>query len=725
MAPSERPAGVMGAQSEVRVALSPLSDDPTVLAQQVLALEEAPALARMEALVPELIRHNRLYHELDAAEIDDRTYDLLYRELELLENRFPSAVRNDSPTRLVGGAPVSELKPFEHRVPMLSLGNAFGVDELREFDARVKRFLGEAAPEVLEYVVEPKLDGLAAELIYEDAVLVGAGTRGDGLVGEDVLHNVLTIRNLPRKLPSRVPAPSRISIRGEIFFPLAGFAAMNATRAKLGDKPFENPRNAAAGTVRQLDPAVAAGRPLAFFAHSFGESQGIELPEQQSGLFELIASWGVPVNPLNQRCAGIEAVIERVQELGELRHQLEYEIDGAVVKVDRITLQQALGTLTRTPRWATAFKFPPPQVTTTLLNVGFQVGRTGAVTPVAHLEPARVGGVTVSRATLHNEDQLVLLDIRVGDSVVIERAGDVIPKVVRVVEDDEHASRPKPVFPEVCPECGTPLFRDPEQAVIRCPNQLSCPAQLRASIRHFASRRAMDVDGLGAKLVDQLVSRKLVTRVSDLYALTRSQLRSLERMGAKSADNLLAALELSKARPLERAINALGIPEVGEATARDLANHFRGLDALIAATEEDLLAVHGIGAVVGRHIRSFFKDEHFRNEIARLREMGVQFPDLPPIPETESDGSPAGETEPAIAGLTFVLTGTLPTLDRNDAKSRILAAGGKVTGSVSKKTDFLVAGEKAGSKLAKAAEIGIRVIDEAGLLRLLEGDALE
>ncbi|MBX2803991.1 MAG: NAD-dependent DNA ligase LigA [Myxococcales bacterium] len=681
------------------------------------SLDDESARERLAALVPELIRHNRLYHETDAAEIDDRTYDMLYRELELLESRFPEHIRDDSPTRRVGGAPVSHLEPFAHRVPMLSLSNAFSDDELRDFDTRVKRFLGDDAPEDVAYVVEPKLDGLAAELVYEEGALVGAGTRGDGLVGEDVLHNVVTIRDIPRTLAGDTSGfPSRLSVRGEIFYPLAGFAAMNQRRVAEGSKAFENPRNAAAGTVRQLDPAVAAQRPLTFFAHSFGEAEGVEPAPTHWEQLERIAQWGLPANPLNRRANGIEEVIRLIEELGGNRHDLAYEIDGAVVKVDDVDKQATLGAVTRSPRWAIAFKFPPPQVTTTLQHVGFQVGRTGAITPVAHLEPARVGGVTVSRATLHNQDQLVLLDIRIGDQVVIERAGDVIPRVVRAVPDDGHDARPKPVFPEACPECATPLLKDPEQAVIRCPNQLSCPAQLRAAVRHFASRRAMDIDGLGAKLVDQLVDRGMVKRVSDLFTLTRSQLTNLERMGGKSADNLLQALDVSKERPLNRCLTALGIPEVGESTARDLANHFRDIDALMAASTEELVAVHGIGEVVAEHVVKYFADGRFRAELARLRQLGVQFPALPPLPEASDD---AEDAAPLLTGKTFVITGTLPTLDRAEAKSRILAVGGKVTGSVSSKTDFLVAGEKAGSKLSKAQELGVAVIDEAGLLALL------
>ncbi len=712
------------------MALDPVHDDPAELFRRIQEMDEASALERLGQLVPELIRHNRLYHELDAAEISDRAYDLLYRELELIESRFPHAIRDDSPTRRVGSVPVVALAEFEHRVPMLSLANALTEEELHDFESRIRRLLGDQAPEAIRYLVEPKLDGLAVELVYEGGLLTGAGTRGDGSVGEDVLHNVRTIRNVPQRLLGAEPdteadlqVPDRLSVRGEIFYPLAGFAHMNERRVAAGEKAFENPRNAAAGAIRQLDPAVAAARPLTFLAHSFGECEGAEMPPSQLARLQRVASWGVPTNSLNRACEGLDAVIARIHELGELRHDLEYEIDGAVVKVDDIALQNALGTVTRSPRWAIAFKFPPEQVLTTLTAVGFQVGRTGAITPVAHLEPVRVAGVTVSRATLHNEDQIVLLDLRVGDQVVIERAGDVIPRVVRVELGEGHAARPAPQFPEACPECDTPLLRDPEQAAIRCPNQLSCPAQLRASVRHFASRSAMDIEGLGHKLVDQLVGRGLVQRVSDLFLLTRSQLTSLERMGARSADNLLGSIERSKARPLDRALHALGIPEVGTATARDLARWFGSLDALVAASEEDLVAVHGIGSVVAKHIRKFFSDVHFTDEVDRLRRAGVQFTPVPVSRPATVEEATDEEEGAAVAGKVFVLTGTLPTLDRSEATARIEAGGGKVTSSVSKKTSYVVAGDKAGSKKAKAESLGVPVIDEAALVALLEGEA--
>jgi DNA ligase (NAD+) len=705
---------LLGRSWEGAVQLDRSELEPERIRQRVEGLDPTTAGQRLSWLVPELNRHNRLYHEQDAAEIDDRTYDLMYRELELIEERFPDLVRGDSPTLRVGGAPVSQLAEFPHREPMLSLSNAFSDDELREFDTRLRRFLGSAAPGIIRYVVEPKLDGLACELVYEDGRLSGAGTRGDGKVGEDVLHNVKTIRAIPSRLQGN-PLPSWVAVRGEVFFPLEGFEAMNDRREARGDKRFENPRNAAAGTLRQLDPSVAAGRPLTFFAHSRGPVDGLDPDPTHTGELERIAHWGVPVNPLNRVVDGIEAVIEAIAELGELRNELAYEIDGAVVKVDDIELQEQLGFVTRSPRWAIAYKYPPPRVTTVLEKVTYQVGRTGAITPVANLRPVRVGGVTVSRATLHNADLVRELDLREGDTVAVERAGDVIPKVVHVVPDEGHPAREPVQFTTHCPECGTELVREEDQAVTRCPNRLSCPAQLRAGVRHFASRGAMDIDGLGSKLVDQLVDRGLVTRVSDLFHLTRSQVSNLERMGGKSADNLLAALEQSKERPLGRALAALGIPEVGEATARDLAQHFGSLDALMAASEEQLVEVHGIGDKVAARVREFFSDPKHVAEIGRLREAGVRFPDEAAPTAAGEDDSHASE----IVGKTFVLTGTLPTLKRSEAKALILAAGGKVTGSVSKKTDFLVAGESAGSKLKKATELQVPVIDEQTLLSML------
>ncbi len=698
------------------------------------AYGEAEAKARVEELTRELNRHNHLYHVLNRPEIDDREYDLLYRELEALEAAWPALRKAESPTQRVGDQPVEGLEPFPHRVPMLSLANAFSSEEMRDFEESRDnrgtlrggaRFILERAgawEPPLAYIVEPKLDGLAMELVYEDGVFVGAGTRGDGQVGEDVTHNVRTIKSVPLTLTGS--APGRVSVRGEVLFDLPGFEKMNAAREAAGEKPFENPRNAAAGTVRQLDPKIAAGRPLHFYAHSLGEGFDQDTHGTHSATLAHLAQLGFRINPLNQVCLGVEAVIERIRQLGELRHTLDYEIDGAVVKVDRLDLQEILGFVTRSPRWAVAYKYPPPRVRTRLARVDFGVGRTGVVTPVAVLDPVRVGGVTVRNATLHNEYQMrnkpeYLGGLRVGDLVEVLRAGDVIPRVEAVIPEDGREARPLASFPEGCPVCGAHLVREqnpdePEKVTIRCPNRLGCRAQLEAWLTHFASRLAMNIDGLGEKLVAQLVDTGLVRRPSDLYALSVERLSDLERMGRKSAANLVAAIEGSKDRPLDRALYALGIPMVGEATARDLAAAFGSVDAFLAATPEALQGVAGIGPVVAEEILDFLATPDNRDEIGRLRAAGVRFPSAAPAVTASVAG---------VAGKSFVLTGTLPTLSREQAAEKILAAGGKVAGSVSKKTDYVVAGEAAGSKLTKAQELGLAVLDEAGLLALLGGGA--
>ncbi len=688
----------------------PQANDATAVTARVRAMDRDAALARRDTLVPELIRHNELYHTDDAAEISDREYDLLYRELELIEDRFPDLVQSDSPTHRIGATPVDGLMPFVHAQPMLSLGNAFSEADLRDYDIRLRKRLADQCPPVIPYIVEPKLDGLAMELVYEDGVLVGAGTRGDGERGEDVLHNVQTIRAIPARLATAKP-PSRVDIRGEVLFDVAGFHRMNDTRVTRGDKAFENPRNAAAGTIRQLDPSVTARRPLTFMAHSFGASEGVDLPETHHEQLALVHSWGMPINALNTVCDGIDAVIAAIAMVGAARGSMAVEIDGAVVKVDEVRLQRELGFVTRSPRWAIAYKYPPEQTTTQLEDVGFQVGRTGAVTPVAYLKPVRVGGVTVSRASLHNSDQLLRLDLRIGSTVVLQRSGDVIPQVVGVVPDDQHDERPAATYPETCPECDTPLVRDGDAVVIRCPNTLSCPAQLRAAVRHFGSRLAMDIEGLGEKSVEQLIESKLVTRVSDLYALTVDQVEGLERMGPKLSELLVANIAKSCTQPLRRVLTALGIPEVGESTSRDLATHFGGIDALANASLEDLTAVHGIGDIVAQNIVMWFADPKHSEEVRRLRELGVHFPE-----EDAVNDQPVNE---AVAGKTFVLTGTLPTMTRGEAKALLLAAGAAVKGSVSKKTDFVVAGADSGSKLTKARDLEVAVLDEDTLRTLL------
>ena len=699
-------------------------------------MDAAAAAVRVAELVAELNHHNHLYHVLDAPQIDDRAYDLLFAELQGLEGRFPDLVLPDTPTQRVGGAPIDGLQPFPHRTPMLSLGNAFEAQDIRDFEARwdkrdaqrlsggLRYFLRDgdvALPEVLDYVVEPKLDGLAMELVYEDGVLVGAGTRGDGQIGEDVTHNMRTVETVPLRLTA--PYPPYLSVRGEVIYTLAGFAQMNAEREAQGEPVFKNPRNAAAGTVRQLDPSVAAGRPLVFLAHSAGEGMPVERASCHSDLIVQLQALGFRVADHITKCRGIDAVISAISKIGEARDTLPYEIDGAVVKVDDFALQDALGFVTRSPRWAVAYKYPAVIKRTRLEEVIFSVGRTGVVTPVAVMAPVNVGGVTVTNATLHNEHQMTrkpeyLGGLRHGDLIEVKRAGDVIPRVEAVVDEPGRSERPLATYPAECPDCQTSLVREenpdePEKVIHRCPNALGCQAQLEAGLKHFASRLAMDIEGLGEKLVTQLVSTDLVSRFSDLYHLDVGAVCGLDRMADKSAENLIAALERSKTRPLSRTVYALGIRHVGEATARDLAVHFGTIDDLMAADVDALAAVAGVGPEVARSVHAFFSSESACAEIARLRQSGVQFVQ-DEAPPTSGD---------AVQGLVFVLTGVLPTMTRPQAKKRIIAAGGKVTGSVSGKTDYLVAGEAAGSKLTKARDLGVAVIDEAALVAMLGADA--
>jgi DNA ligase (NAD+) len=697
--------GASDSPIESTMPLIPL--DPETLSRAVDQYSNEEADRRMAVLVPELQRHNWLYHVRSEPEIDDRTYDLLYRELELLELRFPDRVRPDSPTQRVGAAPIDQLEPFPHRVPMLSLANAFTEEDLRDFEQRCRKLLDTDEP--LPFAIEPKLDGLACELVFDHGTLIAAGTRGDGETGENVTHNVRTIRSVPQRLHGDFP-PGRLSVRGEVLFTLEGFQRMNAERIDRGEKPFENPRNAAAGTLRQLDPRIASERPLIFFAYALGECEGRLLPDHHLDQLAMLSAWGLPVNPWNRSCTGVEAAWKAITDLGAQRNDLPYEIDGAVVKVNDIPIQRKLGFVTRSPRWAVAYKYPPPQVQTRLENVSFQVGRTGAVTPVAWLTPVRVGGVTVSRATLHNADELVRLDLRYSDNVLIERAGEVIPKVVKVVLDDEHAGRERVSYPVECPECKTPLVREADAVVTRCPNTITCPAQLRSALLHFGSRGAMDIDGLGEKLVDQLLESGLVRRISDVYRLQLAPLVDLDRMGTRSAEKLMLAIEGSRSRPLDRALVALGIPLVGETTARDLAKHFPSIDHLLQASMEELTFVQGIGPLVAESIRRFFADATHLDEVRALQQLGVEFRAAERVRSLDS----------AARGKTFVLTGTLPTWTRDEAKAAIELAGGKVTGSVSKKTDFVVAGAEAGSKLDKANELGVPVIDEEALRALVQ-----
>jgi DNA ligase (NAD+) len=665
--------------------------------------------ARIAELRRQLEHHNYRYHVLDDPEIPDVEYDRMFRELQALEAEHPEFASEDSPTRRVGGAPVAGFSTVQHLLPMLSLENAFSAEELIAFDRRVRERL--KSDEQIEYSAEAKLDGMAVSLLYESGRLVRSATRGDGQTGEDISHNVRTIDSVPLRLRGR-SHPGTLEVRGEVYLPKAGFNALNARLAAEGAKTFVNPRNAAAGTLRQLDPRIAAQRPLEFFAYGVGHSENGKLPRRHSKILALLREYGIRVSPLSRVVSGAAECQAYYDEVGRLRDELPYEIDGIVLKVDRLELQEALGYVSRAPRWAIAFKFPAQEVTTTLQGVDFQVGRTGALTPVARLEPVFVGGVTVSNATLHNIDEIERKDVRIGDTVIVRRAGDVIPEVVRVIRE-RRTGRPRPIrLPRKCPVCGSDVVRPEGQAVARCSGGLVCPAQRKEKLRHFASRRAMDIEGLGARMVEQLVEvgidDKPVETPADFYALTTEQLARLERMGAKSAQKLVAAIERSKHTTLPRFLFALGISEVGEVTAANLARHFGDLDALVRAEQEELEAIPDVGPVVAQHVHEFFRQKDNLKIIESLREHGVNWP----VVEVAKATLP-------LQDKTFVLTGTLESLTRDEARERLESLGGKVTGSVSSRTDYLVVGKDPGSKLKKAEQLGVAVIDEEGLLGLL------
>ncbi len=683
-------------------------------------MKEPPAsAARRAAELREVIRHHdHRYYVLDAPEIPDAEYDRLFQELQALEARYPELRTPDSPTQRVGGAVLEGFTPVRHAVPMLSIRTETDTTEggARAFDARVRRELGlaEGDPPV-DYACELKFDGLAINLRYEHGVLVQAATRGDGETGEDVTQNVRTIGAIPLRLAG-VDAPV-LEVRGEVYMRRDDFERLNERQRAKGEKTFVNPRNAAAGAVRQLDPAVARQRPLSFYAYGVGEVRGWALPATHHATLDALAAMGVPVERHRRVVQGADGLVAYHAEIAALRDALPFDIDGVVYKVDRLDLQRALGFVTREPRWAVAHKYPPQEQTTTLLAIDVQVGRTGKLTPVAKLEPVFVGGTTVSNATLHNEDEARRKDVRVGDTVIVRRAGDVIPEVVGVVLD----RRPRHVGPPFdmhallhgkCPACGSAIVREEGEADWRCTGGLFCPAQRKEALLHFASRRAMDIEGLGDKLVDQLVDGGIVRTLPDLYKLGVAKLAALERMGDKSAANLVAAIEASKRTTLARFLYALGIRHVGEATAKDLARHFGALDRIMDASVDELLQVRDVGPVVAQSIRTFFDQPHNREVVEQLRAAGVHW--------DEHAGAPPAQTLP-LAGKTFVLTGTLPTLTRDEAKAMLEAAGAKVAGSVSKKTDYVVAGEAAGSKLDRARELGVAVIDEAGLRALLGG----
>ncbi len=671
------------------------------------------ARKEVERLRAEIRYHNYRYYVLNDPEISDAEYDKLMRRLQALEEAYPSLVTPDSPTQRVGAQPQKEFAQVRHRIPMLSLENALDQNELREFDERIRRFLGVSEP--IEYVVEPKIDGLAVELVYEQGRLVVASTRGDGYVGEDVTQNIKTILSVPLTLDSYKgtrPIPELLEVRGEVYMEKEAFKELNKQRLKQGLPPFANPRNAAAGSVRQLDPRVTATRPLNIFCYGVGEVRGATFKTHMEMMI-CLQEWGLRVNRPHMRlCPNIDEAARYCKELEEKRTQFPYEIDGAVVKVNRLDYQARLGEKARSPRWAIAFKFKPSQATTRILKIEVQVGRTGALTPVAHLEPVEVGGVVVKRATLHNEEEIKRKDIREGDVVVVQRAGDVIPEVVKVITS-KRTGKEKPFrMPENCPVCGAKVVKPKGEVVYRCPNP-KCPAQIRESLKHFVSRGAMDIEGLGEKIIDQLVEKGLVKSPADFYSLTKEQLLTLDKIADKSAQNILDAIERSKHTTLSRFIYALGIRHVGEHVADILARKFKSIEALARADEKELEAIPGIGPVIAESIVSFFQDPQNMELVNRLLEAGIR-PEPPPGTE-----EPTG-TQP-LAGKTFVLTGTLKSMTRSQAKERILALGGKVASSVSRNTDYVVVGDSPGSKLQKAQELGVKILDERAFLEMLEG----
>ncbi|MCU7920741.1 MAG: NAD-dependent DNA ligase LigA [Candidatus Thiodiazotropha sp. (ex Epidulcina cf. delphinae)] len=663
--------------------------------------------ARIQALRNEIDHHNRQYYVFDAPEIADAEYDRLLRELQRLEAEHPHLITPDSPTQRVGETPLAGFGEVVHRRPMLSLDNAFGEEAMGDFERRIRDRLKLDDEEKIVYLAEPKLDGLAINLRYVEGRLVLGATRGDGSRGEDVTGNIRTIKAVPLKLQGD-DWPDILEVRGEVFMPKDGFEAFNQRAREAGEKGFVNPRNAAAGSLRQLDPRLTAQRPLTFYAYGFGEVDPAPIADSQSDSIRRLRRWGVPISPLHEVVEGTQGCLAYFQRILQLRDSLPYDIDGVVFKVDELRLQAQLGSVSRAPRWAIAYKFPAQEEMTQVEAIAFQVGRTGAITPVARLHPVFVGGVTVSNATLHNMDEVMRKDVRPGDTVVVRRAGDVIPEVVSVVP----AKRPHGISPVIlptrCPVCGSEITKPEGEAVARCSGGLYCPAQRKEALRHFASRKAMDIEGLGEKLVEQLVDEGLVDSPADLYRLTLEQLSGLQRMAEKSARNLLDALDKSKLTTLAHFLFALGIREVGEATASSLANQFLTLDAIQQADEALLQQAPDVGPVVAAHIVAFFRQAHNREVIEQLLEAGIHWPEI----ERQAVDHP-------LSGKTIVITGAL-NRPRDEIKRELLALGAKVTGSVSKKTDYLLAGEAAGSKLAKAEKLGVAVLDEAALQTMLE-----
>tara|TARA_R100001224_G_scaffold14976_2_gene7465 strand:- start:27659 stop:29647 length:1989 start_codon:yes stop_codon:yes gene_type:complete len=660
----------------------------------------------MQELEQLLNRYNKEYYENDEPSVPDAEYDKLFRELQTLEKQNPDLKSKTSPTAKVGGKPLAKFNTVKHEVPMLSLDNAFSAEEFAAFSKRIGQKLDEGTQ--VTFCCEPKLDGAAVSLLYESGVLVRGATRGDGESGEDITENVKTIRNIPLKLKGDVP--DRLEVRGEVVMPIGAFDRFNEKARQQGEKVFANPRNAAAGSLRQLDSRITAKRPLHFYAYSLGlVSEHTVLPDSHYERLQQLAEWGLPVNSEIERVDSVEGCDSYYEKILERRDSLNYDIDGVVFKVDTIALQEELGFVARAPRWAIARKFPAQEQLTTITGVDFQVGRTGAITPVARLKPVSVGGVTVSNATLHNADEIERLGVRIGDTVSIRRAGDVIPQVVSVLKEKRPDNTQEIAFPTRCPVCDSDVERIEGEAVARCSGGLYCAAQRKEAIKHFASRKAMDIDGLGDKLVDVLVEKDWVKSPADLYRLSKAELATLPRMAAKSAENLKSAIAATQETTLARFLYALGIREVGEATAKALARHFKTFDAVQSASSEQLQEVPDVGTVVAEHIVRFFRESHNENVVKELREF-VHWPEGEEAGDIQSD---------RLAGNTYVITGTLSTMTRDEAKQALEALGAKVSGSVSKKTTALIAGESAGSKLTKAQSLGLSILSEDELKELL------
>jgi DNA ligase (NAD+) len=666
------------------------------------------AEARVVELRAQIGHHDYRYYVLDDPEIPDAEYDKLMAELRALEAEYPDLITPDSPTQRVSGEPVAAFGVVTHKVPMLSLDNAFSDEDMLSFDRRIHERLRVEGD--LDYVAEPKLDGLAVTVIYRNGRLDQGATRGDGVKGEDVTANVRTIRSVPHTLKGK--APHVLEVRGEVFMPIAGFERMNRLARERGEKVYINPRNSASGSLRQLDPRITATRPLDLFFYGLGVVEGGTVPDRQGELLQAFRHWGLPVCPDARVVQGVSGCLTYYREMGARRSALPYQIDGVVYKLDRRADQERLGFVSRAPRWAIAHKFPADEALTVVRGVEFQVGRTGALTPVARLEPVFVGGVTVSNVTLHNMDEVERKDVRIGDTVAVRRAGDVIPEVVSVLTERRPEGARKVQLPQRCPVCGSEVLRVEGEAVARCTGGFTCRAQRQEALRHFASRRAMDIEGLGDKLIEQLVERDLVQSPADLYTLKLEQLAGLERMGEKSATKLVQAIERSKETTLPRLLFALGIRDVGEATALALAQHFGSLDKLMDASADEVQQVPDIGPVVAAHVAAFFDSPEHRKVVKRLRQEGVRWPDVQ---------RPSVEGQP-LAGQTFVITGTLESMTREQAQAALVALGAKVSGSVSKKTSGLLAGADPGSKLRKAEELGVRVLDEQRFLALLESN---